>query len=251
MPTVFARNIRQESEEHMSERVFVSAPERRSFLTRLSAGVAAFAGIMSASAAVAQCQSPTVARWQPERHEKDDWLDKLPGKHRFVFDTTTPEGIGQAIVFASNFIRVNQSDYGVANNELAVIIVARSRSTPFAYTDAMWAKYGAPMSSRAEFTDPKTKQPPRANLYRSGDYGAQLANRGTTLDSLLKQGVQLAVCSVATRGFATAIAQATGGNTDSINNELVANLVDNSRMVPAGIVAVNRAQERGYSFVSA
>jgi len=205
----------------------------------------------AATAAAAQGQSPAVARWQPERHEKDDWLDKLPGKHRLVFDTTTPEGLGQAIVFASNFIRVNQTDYSVANNELAIIIVARSRSTPFAYNDAIWAKYGAPIAARAEFTDPKTKQAPKANLYRSGDYGAQLPNRGTTLDSLLKQGAQLAVCSVATRGFATAIAQATGGNSDSINSELVANLVDNSRMVPAGIVAVNRAQERGYSFVSA
>lgn len=235
----------------MSEGGLLSAPERRSFLTRLSAGVAAFAGLTMGGAAVAQGQSPTVARWQPARHEKDDWLDTLPGKHRLVFDTTTPEGFGQAIAFASNFIRVNQSDYNLANNELAVIIVARSRSTPFAYNDAIWAKYGAPMSSRAEFTDPKTKQAPRANLYRSGDYGTQLPNRGTTLDSLLKQGVQLAVCSVATRGFATAIAQATGGNTDSINSELVANIVDNSRMVPAGIVAVNRAQERGYSFASA
>jgi intracellular sulfur oxidation DsrE/DsrF family protein len=32
------------------------------------------------------------------------------------------------------------------------------------------------------------------------------------------------------------------------SNELAANLVGNSRLVPAGIVAVNRAQERGYSF---
>ena len=64
--------------------------------------------------------------------------------------------------------------------------------------------------------------------------------------------MQLAVCSVATRGFAGAIAEVTGGNAaDNINNELVANLVGNSRMVPAGIVALNRAQERGYSFVSA
>ena len=90
----------------------------------------------------------------------------------------------------------------------------------------------------------------RTNLYNSGDYGTQLPNRGTTLDSLLKQGVQLAVCSVATRGFAGAIAEAIGANTDSIYNELISNLVSNSRMVPAGIVAVNRAQERGHSFVS-
>src|SRR4029077_419721 len=131
-------------------RVFVSAPERRSFLTRLSAGVAAFAGWTAISAAAAQGPS-AIPRWQPERHEKDDWLDKLPGKHRFVFDTTTPEGFGQAIVFASNFIRVNQTDYGVASNDLAVVIVVRSGSTAFAYNDAIWAKYGMALALRTNF----------------------------------------------------------------------------------------------------
>ena len=46
------------------------------------------------------------------------------------------------------------------------------------------------------------------------------------------------------------IAEAVGGNGDAINSELIANLVRNARMVPAGIVAVNRAQERGYTLVS-
>ena len=67
----------------------------------------------------------------------------------------------------------------------------------------------------------------------------------------LKQGVQLAVCQVATRGIAGTIAEATGGNSDAIYNELVASILSGARMVPAGTVAVNRAQERGYSFVSA
>ena len=34
-------------------------------------------------------------------------------------------------------------------------------------------------------------------------------------------------------------------------NELAANLVPNSHMVAAGIVAVNRAQERGFTLVTA
>jgi hypothetical protein len=34
-----------------------------------------------------QLAAPT--KWQPECHEKDDWLDKLPSKHGLVFDTTT------------------------------------------------------------------------------------------------------------------------------------------------------------------
>lgn len=231
---------------------FSSSPfERRSFLSRLSAGVAAFAAVIGGGTTIGYAQTSGSSRWQPERHEKDDWLDQLSGKHRMVFDTTTPNGLGDAITFVNNFMRVNRSDYGLQNNDLAVVIVVRHRSTAFAYNNAMWEKYGIPMAKRANFTDPKTKQAPKANLYNASDYGDQLPNRGTTLDSMLKQGVQLAVCSVATRGLAGAIAEAAGGNTDDIFNELVSNLVmSNAHMVPAGIVTVNRAQERGYSFVS-
>jgi intracellular sulfur oxidation DsrE/DsrF family protein len=227
----------------------ISLSERRSFLARLSAGVTAFAAVLAGERTI-QGQSVAPAKWQAERHEKDDWLDRLPGKHRLVFDTTTPDGLGDAIAFASNFMRVNRTDYGLQNDDLAVVIVVRHRSTPFAYNDEIWAKYGLPMASRVQFMDPKTKIAPKVNVYNSADYGAQLPNRGTTLDSLLKQGVQLAVCQVATRGIAGTIAEATG-NTDAIYNELVASIGSGARMVPAGIVAVNRAQERGYSFVSA
>src|SRR5436190_850108 len=45
------------------------------------------------------------------------------------------------------------------------------------------------------------------------------------------------------------VARAVGSSANEIYDELAANLVSNSHLVPAGIVAVNRAQERGYSFV--
>jgi intracellular sulfur oxidation DsrE/DsrF family protein len=51
--------------------------------------------------------------------------------------------------------------------------------------------------------------------------------------------------------MAGAIAQAISGSADAVYNEIVANLVGNAHMVPAGIVAVNRAQERGYAFATA
>ena len=115
----------------------------------------------------------------------------------------------------------------------------------------MWAKYGGLITQRTNFNDPKTKQPPTINLYNSTTHGTALTNRGNTLDSLLKRGLHLAVCQVSTRGNAGTIAMATGATADAVYNELVANLVSrNAHMVPAGIVAVNRAQERGYSLVS-
>jgi hypothetical protein len=229
-----------------------SSSERRSFLTRLNAGAASLAALAIAGVARAQEKSAATVRWQPARHDKDDWLDNLPGKHRLVFDTTNHNGLGEALLFANNFIRVNRSDYGLQNGDLAVVIVVRHRSTPFGYNDAMWAKYGVSLAARAQFEDPKTKLAPKTNVYNVGDAGDSSSNRGTTLDALAKQGVQLAVCATSTRGYAGAIAAATGGNTDAIFNELIANLVvPNTRRVPAEIVAVNRAQERGYSLVSA
>ena len=80
------------------------------------------------------------------------------------------------------------------------------------------------------------------------EYSQLLGGRGVTLDTNIKQGVKLAVCQLATRAMASAIAQKTGGKTDDVFKELSENLVPNARLVSAGIVAVSRAQERGYTF---
>lgn len=225
-----------------------SPAERRSFLTGLKAGVASLAAVAMGGTALAQVKSNT--RWEPARHEKDDWLDEIPGKHRMVFDNPTPEGLADALAFANNFFRTNRTDYGLQNSDLAVVIIARHRATPFGYNDAMWAKYGEIIAARSKVVDPKTKEAPKLNLYNATGYGELVPTRGTTLESLAKLGAQFALCSVSTRGYAGAIAEAVKGNADDIFKELTSNLVSNARMVPAGIVAVNRAQERGYSLVS-
>jgi intracellular sulfur oxidation DsrE/DsrF family protein len=238
----------------MSEKTMPSPLERRSFIYRITGGLAAFAGVMAGGAATTFAPKAAAASFQPELHEKDDWMDKIPGKHRVVFDTTTPDVLGDALAFANNYFRTNKNDYGIQNSDLAVIIIMRHRATGFAYSDAMWAKYGTYMSKRAMFTDPKTNEAPKINLFNvAGDYNPPLANRGNTVDSLLKLGVHLGVCSTATRGMATAIAEGTGAKADDIAKELVANLYNPtvSHMVPAGIVAVTRAQERGYSVIGA
>lgn len=208
--------------------------ERRSFLSRFHLGAASLAALALGGRAVAQ--TPKAARWEPARHDQDNWMDELPGKHRLLFDTVTAEGLSEALLFATNYMLVNRNDYGLSNSDLAVIIVARHRSTPFAFNDAMWAKYGAQMATMAGVAA-ATSNPRNAG--------------GFTLEALARQGVQYAVCAMATRGLASSIAGAVGGSAEQINSELTANLISNARMVPAGIVAVNRAQERGYSLVTA
>jgi intracellular sulfur oxidation DsrE/DsrF family protein len=216
-----------------------SRPERRSFITGLNAGVTSLAAMAIGGVALAQEKPPAGTRWEPARHDKDDWMDGLPGKHRLVFDTITDERLTDALLFANNFLIVNRSDYGLENKDLAVIVVVRHLSTSFGYNNEMWAKYGASMMGGPGSGGSQAKEPPKANVHAA------------TMDSLSKQGVQFAVCSMATRANAGMIARTAGKSTDTIFAELTSNLVSNARMVPAGIVAVNRAQERGYSLVSA
>jgi intracellular sulfur oxidation DsrE/DsrF family protein len=222
---------------------------RRSFLTRLGAGVTVLGSGLAAGTSVANAQSAGASR--PARHAQDDWMDKLPGKHRLVFDTTTPAGFGVAVAYANNFLTADKDGYGLTDQDHGIIIVARHFATPFAYNDAMWAKYAKAMPPFVVIDDPKTKQRPAINLFNVGTYGLDLPNLGTTIPDVVKRGVHFAVCQMATKFFAGMLAPATGGTADAVYNEIVANLVGNSHMVAAGIVAVNRAQERGYTMATA
>jgi hypothetical protein len=177
-------------------------------------------------------------------------MDKLPGKHRLVFDTTTPPAFGAALAYANNFLVASKDGYGLNEQDHAIIIIARHFSTPFAYSDAMWAKYSKAMPPMVVIDDPKTKQRPDFNVYGK-DYGFDLPSLGATIGEVQKKGVHFAVCQMATRFFSSQLAPATGGTADAVYNELVANLIPNSHMVAAGIVAVNRAQEHGFTLATA
>jgi intracellular sulfur oxidation DsrE/DsrF family protein len=206
---------------------------RRSFFTTLKAGMAMFGAAAVTTHQAFAAQAPSNARWQPTRHAADDWFDDIPGKHRLVFDTTDASGMSSAVTYATNFYLANQSGYGLQNGDLAVVIVARHFSTPFAYNDAIWAKYGDTISGLID----KDKAPSKTNV------------RLKQLNELIGRGVHLAVCEMATTFIAETIAKAVNADSKDIVSEIKANLLMNSHPVAAGIVAVGRAQERGYSFV--
>jgi intracellular sulfur oxidation DsrE/DsrF family protein len=223
---------------------------RRSFLSRLAAGAGAFGAAFGGTTALAAQPAAAAGAFQPARHPEDDWFDQTAAKHRFFYDDTTPGGFGQALFFARNYFVANASGYKLTDADLAQIICMRHESTSFAFTDAMWQKYGAALSERAGgFVDPKTGKVPVINVYTVSGYGDALNNGNVTVDALAKRGVQFAVCAMATRAAAQLIAQKSGGNVDAIFSELTSHLIPGGRMVTAGIVAVNRAQEHGYSLV--
>lgn len=219
---------------------------RRSFLPRLGAGLAGALAAIGATPSKSQALE-LPQDFKPARHPEDDWLDAIPGKHRFFFDSTTATGAGEAITFASNFFAANKSGYGLNDSDLAVVICLRHWSTPFAWTDDIWKKYGVPIAERIQFKDPKSLEAPNVNVYLSKEYGMQLPNRGTTITSMAQRGVHFAVCDMATRAYAGVIAGKVGGKAGDIYEELKAHSVENVHYAAAGILALNRAQERGYT----
>src|SRR5262245_937416 len=204
--------------------------QRRSFFSRL-AGAGALFGLAPAAAAAA-------SSFEAARHEQDSWLDALPGKHRVVFDTWTAEKFREGVGFANNYVRANKDTYGLGDKDIAVVIIARHHTAPFAFNDAMWAKYGKHFSERMSFTDPKTKQPPTTNLY------------GAPLSNLIKQGMHMGICNLTTSAYTRIIADATKGDADEVYKELTSNTLGSSHFVPAGVVGVSRAQEYGYTMIA-
>ncbi len=220
---------------------------RRSFLARVGAAAAAF-GLGSAKpfagapldaqepAPAVKTAPPPDAPWQPGREPRDDWFDKIPGKHRMFFDVVSIVGAREVNAFAGNYYAGNKSEYGLEAADLAVVICLRHTATPLAFGDAFWAKYGAILGESMKLTDPKTNQAPVVSLYKA-QYEAHA-----------KRGGHFAVCDSASHRFAGAIARKVEGSSpEAIYKEMVASVLPNAHFVAAGIIAVNRAQERGYS----
>lgn len=210
---------------------------RRVFFSRMG-GVAGLLGFSDQKAADAAPPPAPTSAFQPARHDVDGWFDELGGKHRVVFDTWTPSRFPDALQFAGNVFRANRDGYGLSEKELAVVIVVRHNTAPFAFNDATWAKYNKIFSKRMDWVDPKTQEAPAVNLYTR-----QLSN-------FIKQGVHLAVCNLTTRAYVQLIAQETKREADEVYKELTSNTLGNAHFVPAGVVAATRAQEHGYSIVS-
>ena len=216
-------------------------------MARLGASLAALTSASLGGADVAAAASLRSAPWQPARHPQDDWFEELPGKHRFFFDATSAVGAGESIAFASNFLVASAKGYQLGESENAIVIGLRHHATLFAFSDAIWQKYGVPLSERISYVDPRTRQPPVVNIYQAIGYGALLPNRETTLNAMAKRGVHFALCDMATQVYAGVAAGKLGLKASDVYEELRASALPNAHFVAAGIVAVNRAQERGYT----
>ena len=210
---------------------------RRSLLS----GMGAAAAGLTAGRVRLSAQTPAPNAFQPARHEPDAWFDSMPGKHRVIIDTTTADGVSEAMMFANNLLTANKSGYDLNDTDLAIVITLRHFATAFAFTDAIWAKYGKALTDGAEYKPP-SGETPLVNPYNRAPR--------TPLNALAKRGIHFAICNMATRRISRQSA-GSGGDAEAIYKELVVSAIPNGHFMAAGVVAVTRAQEYGYSLLHA
>ena len=221
------------------------SPGRRALISGIGTAIATAAIAIRPTRAHAQA-----ATFQPARHPQDAWLNELSGRHRVIIDCSTATGAGEGLLYSSNLYVANKAAYQLEQGDLAIVVCLRQLATVFAYNDAMWAKYGKAFSAITQFTDPKTKAVPTTNLYNSADYGLSLTNFGNTIGAVVQKGTQFAVCDMATTFIAGHVATEMKADPKALHDELVANLIPNSHLVSAGVIATTRAQEYGYSLLT-
>ncbi|HVH67477.1 MAG TPA: hypothetical protein VM716_06380 [Gemmatimonadales bacterium] len=217
---------------------------RRGFLGRLAAGASALGlgGLIAPGEVAAQ---PNRERHDPSASpEFEAWLNKITGKHKMVFDVPQPND-GFAFAWARVFLNTTNENYGTTDTDNSVVIVLRHSGIPYAMESAMWAKYK--FGQAFKITDPATKGPairhPLIHL-KPGDVPIP----GMGVDELLAKGVLIGVCNIALTFNSINMAKETGTPAETIKRDWVANLLPGVVVVPSGVIAVNRSQEKGCAY---
>ncbi len=212
---------------------------RRGFLGTLAASTAA--GL--ASLTPLSLEAATKTRRVPENATDaafEAWLNKITGKHKMLFDA--PEvNSGMPVVWPRVWLNGNNENYGTKDTDNSAVIVLRHAGIPIAMHDALWAKYklgevfnikdGDAAATRNVFA----KQMP-------------LPLPGTGIEQLLASGAQFGVCNVALTIYSGAVAQKMGLDPAAVKAEWVAGLIPGAQVVPSGVLAVARSQEKGCAY---
>jgi intracellular sulfur oxidation DsrE/DsrF family protein len=213
---------------------------RRGFLGRIAAGAAVLGlgGLIRPLAAAAETRDASASP------EFEAWLNKITGRHKMLFDVPEPND-GFAFAWARVFLNTTNEAYGTKDADNSAVIVLRHSGIPFAMKDAMWAKYK--FGQMFKITDPKTHRPAIRNPFvnmKPGDFPIA----GVGVDELMAAGVLVGVCNIALTLTAGMVAKKLRKDGAAVKQEWVTSLLPGVQVVPSGVIAVNRAQEKGCAY---
>jgi intracellular sulfur oxidation DsrE/DsrF family protein len=219
---------------------------RRKFLGKmLGAATAASLPLAKMSTAAAQEGGP------------DAWLNGVTGNHKCLFDFPQHKG-GAGLVHILNYIATYQAAYGADVSDVGAVgtlySVGGQSSIPMAFNDDMWAKYK--FGEYLSLDDPKTGEPAVRNLFykhMEGDHLPRIGTIGPFPDASISalqdnMGVTFLVCNNAAIAAGMDLALLGLGDAAEITADLKNNIEDGVILVPAMVIAIEKAQAAGISY---
>jgi intracellular sulfur oxidation DsrE/DsrF family protein len=229
IPMKYKGNELEELRSTSSRRVFF-----RSFGLRIPvfSGMAAWLAGPAASANNVQ---------DSRDRQEETWLERLKGTHRIVYDTlTVEEEFPSAIPY--NFMKAH-NQMGVQDNDLSVVVVLRHRAIPLAFEDRIWARYK--LGKFFKVLDRNGVPAVRNPLW---DLPDDATRPGVSLKALQGRGVIYCVCEMAISKSSNMIASAMNLDPAEVRKDWISGLLPDFVAVPAGVWAVQRAQQQGCAY---
>jgi hypothetical protein len=226
--------------------------DRRAFLGQL-AGAAAAAASFSIAGSAAAAGS-----------RADDWIGEVKGTHRCLFDFPQHK-YGMPLLHILNYLNTYTAAYKTGPGEVGAVgtlySVGRQSSIPLAFNDAIWAKYrlGAYTGLKGADGQPYTRnvfnRPTAGDLHLlmqaiESPNIPSLADAVPALgiENLQKLGAKFILCANALGIWCLELEARGEGKAQDIERELRANVLPGVTVVPAMVIAIEKAQEAGIRY---
>ena len=214
---------------------------RRGFLGTIAAaaaaGLASLTPLAAAAEAAPRARNPLGSAADPAF---EAWLNRITGRHKMVFDAPEVNG-GMPVVWPRVWLNTNNDNYGTTDAQNSGVVILRHASIPLAMVDALWAKYNL-----GQVFDLKDGDAPATRNVFAKQLPLPLP--GTGVEQLLAKGVLFGVCNVALTIYSGAVAQKMNLDPATVKADWVAGLIPGCQVVPSGVLAVSRTQEKGCAY---
>jgi intracellular sulfur oxidation DsrE/DsrF family protein len=194
----------------------------------------------------------------------DDWIKEVKGTHRCLFDFPQHKN-GMPLLHILNYLNTYAAAYKTGPNQVGAVGtlygVGTQSSIPLAFNDAIWAKYslGAYAGLKDAAGKPYTRnvfnQPTGDDLHlvmQAIDSPAIPALAGAMpglgIQSLQKSGAKFILCNNALGLWCLELEARGKGKAADIEKELRANVLPGITIVPAMVIAIDKAQEAGIKY---
>lgn len=219
-----------------------SLPPRRAFLARLAVLTAPIAGVrLSGRARDAQATGSSV--------RDDEWLRRLTGKHRTMFDVEKHRN-GHALGQAASMLEVWRRDFRLEPPNVNLVLGARGTGIPIVLADAIWTQYR--LGEQYEVFKPGTKDPYAVNPFSTANVPAGgLVTPEQTVEALQRRGVLFLACRNTIASASKRLSAAGFGPAEEVQRAMEGGLLPGVVLVPAMLIAFTQMQGKGISYVYA